>query len=161
MMEEQFTFFYRTAHPFSQWYECNYEIDGIHFNTAEQCMMYGKAMLFGDVEIAQKVLTVKHPRDQKALGRQVKNFIPEVWEREAKNIVYKANYAKFTQNENLKKFLLDTKGTTLVEASPTDVIWGIGMDENDPKRFDRSEWRGTNWLGEVLTQLREDLLSGQ
>ncbi|MDL5046930.1 NADAR family protein [Oscillatoria amoena NRMC-F 0135] len=109
MMEEQFTFFYRTAHPFSQWYECNYEIDGIHFNTAEQCMMYGKAMLFGDVEIAQKVLTVKHPRDQKALGRQVKNFIPEVWEREAKNIVYKANYAKFTQNENLKKILVGYK----------------------------------------------------
>jgi ribA/ribD-fused uncharacterized protein len=160
-MEEQFTFFYKTAHPFSQWYECNYEIDGIHFNTAEQYMMYGKAMLFGDEEIAQKVLTVKHPRDQKALGRQVKNFIPEVWEREAKNIVYKANYAKFTQNENLKKFLLDTKGTTLVEASPTDVIWGIGMDENDPKRFDRSKWKGTNWLGEVLTQLREDLLKGE
>jgi ribA/ribD-fused uncharacterized protein len=158
-MSEQFTFFYRTAHPFSQWYSSEYQIDGITFYTAEQYMMYGKAMLFGDEEIAQKILQTTDPREQKALGRQVRNFDPVVWEREAKNIVYKANYAKFTQNENLKKFLLKTEGTTLVEASPTDVIWGIGMDESHPDRFDKSKWRGTNWLGEVLTQLREDLLA--
>jgi ribA/ribD-fused uncharacterized protein len=157
-MSEQFTFFYRTAHPFSQWYACTFEIDGHRFNCAEQYMMYGKAMLFGDDEIAHKITQTADPREQKALGRQVRNFDPEVWGHEAKNVVYKANYAKFTQNDNLKKFLLKTEGTTLVEASPTDIIWGIGLPEDHPDRFNRTKWRGTNWLGEVLTQLREDLL---
>jgi hypothetical protein len=154
---EKFTFFYRSKHPFSQWYPCSFEIDNIIFNCTEQYMMYGKALLFEDEEIAQKILTKSQPRDQKALGRQVKNFVQEVWEKEAKNIVYKANYAKFSQNENLKRFLLATAGTTLVEASPTDHIWGIGLSEDNPDSLDRSKWKGTNWLGEVLTQLREDL----
>lgn len=158
---ERFTFFYRSRNPFSQWYPCRFTVDGIKFNSAEQYMMYGKAKLFGDEDVAAKILETDDPRYQKALGRKVANFDPDVWNREAKEVVYRGNLAKFTQNVALKEHLLATAGTTLVEASPSDMIWGIGMTEDDPDRFDRSKWHGTNWLGEVLTRVREDIMAAE
>jgi hypothetical protein len=156
---EQFTFFYRSRSPFSQWYPCSFTVAGIEFNCAEQYMMYAKAVLFGDENAARKILDAGEPRDQKALGRQVRNFNAAVWDREARTLVYRANHAKFTQNPRLLDALLATEGTTLVEASPTDRIWGIGMSEDDPGCRDRRKWRGTNWLGEVLTKVREDIIA--
>lgn len=156
---ERFLFFYRDASPFSQWYPASFELEGQQFTSAEQYMMYGKAQLFGDRDIAARILQADHPRQQKALGRQIQRFDDELWNREAKNIVYRGNHAKFTQNPELLLVLLATAGQTLVEASPTDRIWGIGLSEDDPRIHQRATWRGTNWLGEVLTQLREDLLS--
>jgi ribA/ribD-fused uncharacterized protein len=155
---EKFTFFWKAHSPFSQWHPATFEIKGITFNCAEQAMMYGKAILFGDHEIAEQILASTNPAHQKALGRKVRNFDKNLWERSCKRIVYKVNYAKFTQNQHLLRALLETKGTTLVEASPYDTIWGIGLDANHPDARDRSKWRGKNWLGEVLTQLRENLL---
>ncbi len=159
MKAEKFTFFWRSESPFSNWYLADFEIDGIKFNCSEQYMMYGKALLFDDQEIAEKILKSSNPGSQKALGRKVKKFNQKIWVENAKNIVYKANEAKFKQNENLLKRLLKTKGTTLVEASPVDPIWGIGLAEDNPKAHDRRKWRGKNWLGQVLTQLREDILA--
>ncbi len=156
---ERFLFFYRDASPFSQWYPASFELEGQQFTSAEQYMMYGKAQLFGDRDIAARILQADHPRQQKALGRQIQRFDDELWDREAKNIVYRGNHAKFTQNPELLLVLLATAGQTLVEASPTDRIWGIGLSEDDPRIHQRATWRGTNWLGEVLTQLREGLLS--
>ncbi|TND09538.1 MAG: hypothetical protein FD123_1129 [Bacteroidetes bacterium] len=155
---EKFTFFYRSKSPSSQWYPCIFRVNDVKYNCTEQFMMHQKALLFGDREMADKIMQKTNPRDQKALGRKVRNFDAEVYRVKAKRIVYKGNYAKFAQNENLKKHLLDTTGTSLAEARPTDIIWGIGMTEENPDRFDRSKWRGTNWLGEVLTQVREDLI---
>ncbi|MFD1989891.1 NADAR family protein [Paenibacillus nicotianae] len=156
---ESFLFFYRDASPFSQWYPASFILEGQQFTSAEQYMMYGKAQLFGDRDIARRVIEAAHPRQQKALGRQVQRFDNDLWNQEAKNIVYRGNHAKFTQNPELLLVLLATAGHTLVEASPTDRIWGIGLSEDDPRIHQRATWRGTNWLGEVLTQLREDLLS--
>ena len=158
-MQEQFSFFWSNANPFSQWHKADFTVDGVLYSSAEQYMMWGKAMLFGDTEIAGQILETSNPSKQKALGRKVRNFVPETWEAQAKTIVYKGNYAKFTQNEPLRKFLLDTAGTTIVEAAPNDRIWGIGLAEDDPRAHDRTTWRGKNWLGEVLTKLREDLLA--
>lgn len=158
MMKETFTFFWQSRSPFSQWYPSNFVLEGIRFYCAEQAMMYHKAILFGDKEIAQKILQAKEPREQKALGRKVKNFDKKRWDSMCKQIVYTANEAKFTQNEELLQILLATEGTTLVEASPVDTIWGIGLAADDPRALDRTKWRGTNWLGEVLTELREDIL---
>jgi ribA/ribD-fused uncharacterized protein len=155
--DEEFDFFYKTRHPFSQWYSCEFVIDGIVFNTAEQFMMYSKAMLFDNKSIAEKILKTNDPRQQKELGRNVLNFDSEVWNNNAFEIVYKGNYAKFSQNENLKKFLLDTENKSLVEASSSDIIWGIGLSETDINRFDRVKWKGTNWLGEALICVREDI----
>jgi hypothetical protein len=156
---EKFTYFWQSGSPFSQWHKKSFVIDNIEFNCAEQYMMYGKAKLFRDEEIANQILLAKTPKEQKALGRKVRNFKPEIWEEKSHEIVYKGNHAKFTQNEDLLKKLLATKGATLVEASPYDKIWGIGLEENDPRAKNRSTWLGENRLGEILTKLRDDLLS--
>lgn len=153
---EKFTFFWNG--PFSQWEECEFEIDGITYNCAEQYMMAMKANMFKDDDTLDRIMEADHPREQKKLGRLVKGFNADRWNAVAKEIVYEGNYAKFTQNDDLLKKLLATKGTTLVEASPYDCIWGIGLKETDKAAKDRSKWRGTNWLGEILTGLREDLI---
>lgn len=156
-----FTFFFTEASPFSQWYRCGFEVDGITFNCAEQFMMHGKAKLFGDDEIAEKILVAGHPREQKALGRKVANFDDKKWRAERLRIVKDGNRAKFTQNAELLALLLETKGTTLVEASPYDRIWGIGLAAQDPRAQDPKQWKGQNLLGLVLTELRDELLAGR
>lgn len=158
MSTEKFTFFYYSRNPFSQWYLSTFTIDGIEYNCAEQYMMYQKAILFGDYKMAERILAHKDPHQQKMMGRQVSGFDGKVWADMAKKIVYQGNYAKFSQDKALKKYILKTEGTTLVEASPSDIIWGIGLGMDDPKRFDRQAWRGTNWLGEVLMEVRKELL---
>lgn len=153
----KFYFFYKTRDSFSQWFPCSFEVENKYFNCAEQWMMYSKAILFEDNLIASQILETKEPRIQKELGRRVKNFDLDVWNKNAKTIVYKGNYAKFSQNAHLKKLLLSTKDKILVEASPYDTIWGVGMSEDNPDIYDPKKWKGTNWLGEVLMQVREDL----
>lgn len=149
---EKFTFFWYG--PFSQWYLSPMVVDGIPYNCCEQYMMASKAILFNDLDTCQQIMDAEEPRIQKKLGRQVNNFDVKIWNSVAKEIVKKGNLAKFSQNTELKKLLLNTEGT-LVEASPYDKIWGIGLGENDPKSLNRTTWEGTNWLGEILTEVRE------
>jgi ribA/ribD-fused uncharacterized protein len=153
---EKYTFFW--GGPFSQWARSPFVVDGVNYNTAEQFMMAQKALLFKDHEVFKKIIKSKKPAEQKALGRQVKNFDGELWESKCKEIVYQGNYAKFTQNKSLYNALMETRGTELVEASPEDKIWGIGLHKNDPRSLDKSQWLGTNWLGEIITKVREDLI---
>lgn len=158
----KYTFFYKTRHPFSNWHPCSFEDEeGNEYNCSEQWMMAEKAKLFGDEETREEILFSKDPGKQKELGRKVKNFNSDVWTENAKKIVYNGCHLKFTQNPKLLKTLLDTEGTLLVEASPYDKIWGIGLGEDDPKIHDPKNWRGTNWLGEVLTDLRDNLLKSK
>lgn len=152
-----FTFFFTEASPFSQWYRCSFTVDGKAFTCAEQFMMHGKAMLFGDTGVAAKILAADHPRDHKALGRKVKPFDDATWRREREAIVLAGNRAKFGQNPALRELLLATAGTTLVEASPYDRIWGIGLAATDPRAQDPNTWRGQNLLGAILTKLRDEL----
>lgn len=144
--------------PFSQWYKSEFTVDGITFVTAEEYMMYEKAKLFNDDEIAELILKTDNPSEQKILGRSVKNFDKDIWEKHAKDIVTKGNIAKFSQNEDLLSFMKTTKDLILVEASPYDRIWGIGLGEDDPDIEDESKWQGTNWLGECLMRAREVLI---
>ncbi|HTL86559.1 MAG TPA: NADAR family protein [Acidimicrobiia bacterium] len=153
-----YTFFFTEASPFSQWYRCTFTVGANTFNCAEQYMMHGKALLFGDTETATKILAADHPRDHKALGRKVKPFDDAVWKRECEAIVRAGNHAKFTQNEDLREKLFATNGTTLVEASPYDKIWGIGLAATDPRAKDPSQWKGRNLLGKILTELRDELM---
>jgi len=152
---DKFTFFY--GGPFSQWARCDFVIDGVKYNSAEQWMMANKAVMFADYEILERIMSTSDPREQKALGKQVKDFDVERWQAVAKDIVYQGNMAKFTQNDHMMKSLVETDGTLLVEASPTDAIWGIHMAKDDPRIYDRKNWQGTNWLGEAITKVREDL----
>ena len=155
-MAEQFTFFWNG--PFSQWHLSDFTVNDITFNCAEQYMMYEKAMLFEDYDTAVKILETDSPKEQKALGRMVSDFDPDRWNEVARHIVFAGNVAKFTQNNQLKEAVLKTKGTILVEASPYDKIWGIGLKQSDPRALKRETWRGSNWLGEVLTKVRDSNL---
>ena len=156
--QEKFTFFWGGI--FSQWHPSSFQIDGVTYNTAEQYMMAEKARMFGDKLSEQKIMMMPDPKAQKALGRKVVGFVAEKWNASARDIVYKGNVAKFTQNPSLLKNLLDTRGTVLVEASPYDTIWGIGLAESDPRAKLRAQWKGLNWLGEVLTKVRDDYERG-
>lgn len=141
---------------FSQWFPCVFQINDLVYNCAEQYMMAEKARLFNDSEIESKIMKAKHPRRQKELGRLVSNFNKELWDSRAKEIVYEGNKAKFSQNPLLKQELMKTGTLILVEASPYDNIWGIALSEDDDRCLDQSTWKGLNWLGEVLTRLRND-----
>lgn len=120
-------------------------------------MMFCKARLFGDLDVARKIMETSDPKEHKKLGRQVKNFDKATWDAKARNIVFVGAREKFTQNERLYDALMATRGTVLVEASPYDTIWGVGLGMNDSRVDDPSQWRGANWLGQVLTRLREEL----
>ncbi len=141
----------------SQWWRAPFNVDGRTFVTAEHWMMWSKATLFGDNDIAAKILMAGHPSQAKALGRQVKQFDQTVWDQERFGIVVAGGIAKFSQNPDLKTFLLSTKKRVLVEASPVDRIWGIGLAADDPKAEHPGQWRGLNLLGFALMQTREHL----
>ncbi len=155
--KEKFTFFWSGV--FSQWAESPFTVDGVAFNTAEQYMMYKKALLFNDFKQAEKIMATPDPRTQKQLGREVSGFDKDRWEQHCKQFVYKASFAKFTQNPKMRDELTATKGTTLVEASPEDKIWGIGLIASDTRAYSRDTWEGTNWLGEILTAVREEIIT--
>lgn len=154
-----YTLFFTEASPFSQWYRCAFTVGDAAFNCAEQFMMHGKALLFDDADAAAKILAADHPRDHKALGRKVKRFDDKIWKREREAIVMAGSRAKFAQNPELLELLLATKGTTLVEASPYDKIWGIGLAASDPRAQDPAQWKGQNLLGKILTALRDELVT--
>lgn len=155
---EQFTFFLRGE--FSQWHMQAFTIDGIVYNCCEQFMMAQKARLFGDTATEAEIMAAGTPKEQKALGRKVANFDADMWNAVARDIVYRGNYAKFTQNADLREKLLATIGTTMVEAASYDKIWGVGLDESDERIRSSSNWQGTNWLGEVLDKVRADIAAG-
>jgi ribA/ribD-fused uncharacterized protein len=153
-----FTFFFTAASPFSQWHPCRFVVEDREFGCAEQFMMHGKAMLFGDAATAAKILASDSPKTHKALGRKVTPFDDATWKASREAIVGAASRAKYTQNPALLEQLLATRGTTLVEASPFDRIWGIGLRATDPRAQDPKTWRGQNLLGKILTELRDDLM---
>lgn len=157
MENKKYTFFWKDKDVFSQWHKAGFTVDGINYKTAEHWMMWKKAMMFGDAETAEKILQANHPHDAKKLGRAVKGFIKTEWEEHCKQFVYDGNHAKFTQNKACMDALMATGDTELCEASPYDLIWGCGLLESDPDIHDKNKWRGKNWLGEILTKLRNDL----
>lgn len=157
MITDKYVFFWGGV--CSQWYPSQFEINEQKFNCAEQYMMYKKAMLFEDTDVANAIMATFNPREQKALGRKVRGFDKDVWEVECKEYVYEANYAKFTQNPKLLEELKSYGDREIVESSPEDKIWGIGMHETHPDILDKSKWQGTNWLGEAVMRVREQLLT--
>ena len=139
----------------SQWWEQPFEIKGISYPTAEHWMMAGKARLFKDQEILAQIIVAKHPHQAKKLGRKVRNFDQKIWEANRYEIVLEGNIAKFEQNEALQTYLKSTKDSIMVEASPYDKIWGIGMKKDNPKAQDMATWNGLNLLGFALMEVRE------
>lgn len=154
-MKEQFYYFW--SGPFSQWSASPFVINGELYSCAEQYMMAEKARFFKDWSSADKIMAATTPDKQKSLGRMIRPFEEEAWTAVRTRIVYIGNYFKFTQNKKHYDALMSTDGYTLVEASPVDNIWGIGLAEDDPRAASRDTWLGKNLLGEILTCLRDDL----
>lgn len=123
-------------------------------------MMFNKALLFRDTNVANQILKTNDPKKQKALGRQVKGFNDTEWNKQKFEIVVKGNFLKFSQNEELKKELLATGDKVLVEGSPYDAIWGVALKYDNPKILDENNWKGENLLGKALMQVRDQLKLG-
>ena len=152
---DKYVFFWNGI--YSQWYQELMIVDGIEYHCCEQYMMHQKALTFNDFDIAEKVMQTTHPNEQKALGRQIKNFNVNEWSKVNFGIVYKGNLAKFSQNQILKQELLSTGNKLLVEASPYDQIWGIGLGEDAENIDNPANWRGQNLLGWAITLVKQEL----
>lgn len=142
----------------SQWWESPFTIYDITYSTAEHYMMAMKADLFRDYETFTKIINTPSPSDVKKLGREIKNYDDVHWNDLKYRIVFNGNYHKFSKNPELKEFLLSTGDKILVEASPYDTIWGIGMSENDEGIENPENWKGQNLLGKVLMDVRYKLM---
>ena len=144
----------------SQWWPCSFVVDGQAFSSAEHYMMWRKALLFGDADVAARVLAASSPGEAKALGREVSGFDDALWTATRLEIVVTGNLAKFGQDPALRSYLLGTGSRVLVEASPLDRVWGIGLTADDPRASDPASWLGLNLLGEALMEVRSRLSSG-
>ena len=150
---EKYIFFYKEE--FSQWHKSSFSnLDDIIYNCCEQYMMSEKALLFNDKQAYDKIMKATHPREIQKLGREIKNYNQEIWDKWKYEIVCNGNYLKFIYNFDLLKLLLETGSKKFVEASPIDKIWGIGMDENHPDIEDETKWQGENLLGKALTETK-------
>ena len=142
--------------PFSNFYPCNIVHHGHEFKTSEQLFMYCKAMFFGDYDTVREILEAKTPKEAKALGRKVKDFNDDAWAQVREDMMYTAVFQKFSQNEQLRNYLLSPAfdGLKFVEGSPYDKIWGAGVSWCDPKIADEANWTGQNLLGKTLDNVR-------
>jgi len=143
----------------TQWYIAPFNMNGVEYACAEQYMMAQKALLFNDKAIAQQIMQTTDPSSMKKLGRLVKDYNEERWQSLRIDIVTQGNIGKFSDPRNmaLKEYLLSTGNATLVEASPFDMIWGIGMNAYDAKRINKNQWPGQNLLGKILMDVRSRL----
>lgn len=138
----------------SNWYLSDFYVSSIHYSSMEQYMMYQKALLFDDMEIAGQILNTTNVGKIKALGRSVKNYEDILWNGMRQLIVYQGLVEKFQQNMALKEKLLATQDHILAECAVQDKIWGIGLSMKDERRFDLDEWQGQNLLGFSLMRVR-------
>ncbi|MEW9531806.1 NADAR family protein [Microbispora sp. NPDC049125] len=141
----------------SQWWPAAFTEDGHTFATAEHYMMAHKAWLFGDTEAAGQILAAGHPGEAKTLGRTVRGFDEQVWNAHRFDVVVRGTIAKFEQHPELRRFLLATRNRVLVEASPRDRIWGIGLTATDDRAASPATWQGLNLLGFALMAARDAL----
>ena len=156
-MRETKTHIFFWGSEFSNWHHCEFTYKGHDFKNTEQAFMWEKAMYFNDQEIADEILITPSPSSNKGLGRAVKNFDPKTWLVDGYPIMVAVNLSKYFQNEDLKKILLRTGDKILVEASPYDTIWGIGLKESDNDVLDESKWKGKNLLGKALMDVRNHI----
>jgi len=152
---DKYVFFYKSR--ISNWHMCQFKYKGITFFNTEQAFMWEKAIFFGDMETAKKIVETPNPAENKKLGRMVKNFNTEKWDDACFDFMVAVNYAKFSQNKYSKELLLSTNDKILVEASKFDKIWGIGLHWSDDDVLDETKWQGKNLLGKALMVVREQL----
>ncbi|MER5864486.1 NADAR family protein [Kitasatospora sp. NPDC002040] len=144
----------------SQWWPSAFTVDGVRYATAEHWMMAGKARLFGDAQSLERILAARTPAEAKNLGRLVRGFDDARWSAARFDLVVAGNLAKFGQDPSLRAYLVGTAQRVLVEASPLDRVWGIGLAADDARALRPADWRGLNLLGFALMAAREQLAAG-
>jgi len=144
----------------SQWWPAGFTADGVTYASAEHFMMAGKALLFGDTGTAEEIIAAPHPHAAKRLGRQVRGFDEAHWAERRFDLVVAGNMAKFGQHADLRDYLLGTGDRVLVEASPVDRVWGIGLAAGDERAASPGQWEGLNLLGFALMKVRGRLIQG-
>jgi hypothetical protein len=144
----------------SQWWPCRFTVDGVEYVSAEHWMMAEKARLFGDDEALGAILAANTPAEAKNLGRLVRGFDDAAWGAACFEAVVVGNVHKFGQDDSLRDYLLGTANRVLVEASPRDQVWGIGLGAGNERAADPRRWRGRNLLGFALMEARERLGAG-
>ena len=149
--------FFSYKSPLSNYHAAKFSIDNIEYHHVEQYMMAKKALLFNDHDACEEIMSYFKPLDCKRAGRKIKNFDPSIWEKNKRTIVKNACLAKFKQNAHCLKELKATGRKLLAEASPYDKIWGIGLEKNHQDVQTPSKWKGTNLLGTILMEVREEL----
>lgn len=142
---------------FSQWFYAPFMVDGVEYKTAEHWMMANKALLFNDSEIFEKIVSAEEPAEVKDLGRRIKNFVELTWNQKKYEIVKAGNTHKFQQHEKFRDYLIQTGDRIIVEASPVDTIWGIGLTADAKQIENPYTWRGENLLGFALMEVRDRL----
>lgn len=155
---EHFCFFFGKDAPFSNFHPARFTVDGVIYTCSEQFMMHQKAVLFRDGFHAGEIMKAKVPLQMKKFGRKVQNFNPDIWGARSEKIMKRGLKAKFTENEHLKRELINTFPRILVEASPRDRLWGIGLGAKNEKAHCRLTWRGKNKLGYLLTNIRNEIM---
>jgi len=141
----------------SQWWPSAMTIGDVVYRTAEHWMMAEKARLFGNDVLRERIIACSSPGEAKALGRMVENFDEQTWVMRRQSIVLTGSTQKFTQNPGLGLYLLNTSDRILVEASPVDPVWGIGLAADDPRAHNPAQWEGLNLLGFALMETRDRL----
>ena len=139
----------------SNWYYSDFSIDDVEYTSMEQYMMYQKAIRFQDISIAEEILATQDVAQIKELGRSVSGYNDNIWSGIRQIVVYEGLKAKFAQNDNLRRQLVETKTAILAECAVKDCIWGIGLSMHDPKRLNPEQWRGKNLLGYTLMMVRD------
>lgn len=160
---DKYVFFYKdwlSNYQKTQFYFPSKECPMWCFRTTEQGFMFFKALTFGDYEIAEKIYNNgDNPDLCRKMGRRVNFYNDEIWGLIRYKLFSDLNFQKYIQDKSLREKLLDSKfdGKTFVEASPIDCIWGVGLDENNPLIDDENNWKGDNYLGKILTNIRNVL----
>ena len=155
-----YTFYWGSNSPFSNFYtgdDTKFTIDGTTYSCGEQYFQHTKAKVFGDNETASHILKETNPANMKRLGKQVKGYKQSKWLEVAPELIQRGTEEKFRQNPRLLQFLLETKDTTLVEATSKDLIWGCGVDFHSKNLSDQSTWKGQNLMGKILVEARKNL----
>jgi len=146
---------------YSQWYLCDFVDENWQkYSSAEKYMMIKKAELFENFDIAEQMRQIDSPKQLKQLWRLIKNFDEKIWGKYRFEIVKKWNYFKFSQNSDLLKYLKMHKNLILVEWSPCDIIWWVGIHYKDEKIKDKKNWKWLNLLGKAIMEVRKELLRG-
>lgn len=142
----------------SNWYMSDFTVDGEKFNCVEQYMMYRKAILFNNKQLAKEILAEKEPKNMKEYGRRVKRFNQDIWDKHKFEIVFTGVYNKFNQNNELRQWLIEADADYFVEASPYDAIWGIKLGVDDMRCLNTDQWKGENLLGKAIKEARNKII---